>query len=35
MSADVASYHGGDGGGQDPPDPTTIPSNCESGILFF
>ena len=31
MSADIATYHGGDGGGQDPPDPSRVPSSCESG----
>ena len=31
MSADVVSHHGGDGGGQDPNDPSRIPSQCESG----
>ncbi|XP_062087005.1 uncharacterized protein LOC133793726 [Humulus lupulus] len=30
MSADIVSYHGGDGGGQDPTDPSRIPSTCES-----
>ena len=31
MSADLVSYHDGDGGGQDPTDPSRIPSSCESG----
>ncbi|XP_062096320.1 altered inheritance of mitochondria protein 3-like [Humulus lupulus] len=30
MSADIVSHHGGDGGGQDPTDPSRIPSTCES-----
>lgn len=30
MSTDVASYHGGDGGGDDPLDPTSVPTSCES-----
>ena len=28
MSADIASYHNGDGDGQDPTDPSRIPSSC-------
>ena len=32
--ADVASYHGGDGGSEDPIDPSRIPASCESGIKF-
>ena len=32
--ADVASYHGGDSGGDDPIDPSRIPASCESGIKF-
>lgn len=35
MSADVASYHGGDGGGDDPLDPTREPASCESSGIFF
>ena len=31
MSVDTASYHGGDGDGQDPTDPSHIPSSCGSG----
>ncbi|XP_062085267.1 uncharacterized protein LOC133791355 [Humulus lupulus] len=30
MSADIATSHGGDGGGLDPPDPSRVPSSCES-----
>ena len=33
--ADVASYHGGDGGGDDPIDPSRILASCESGINFL
>ncbi|XP_062097037.1 uncharacterized protein LOC133803103 [Humulus lupulus] len=32
MSADVARAHGGDAGGDPPPDPTRIPTTCDSGI---
>lgn len=32
MSADIATYHGGDGGGRDPPPPSRVPTSCESGI---
>ena len=32
--AEVARYHGGDGGADPPPDPTRIPSQCESGIFM-
>ncbi|XP_062076400.1 uncharacterized protein LOC133781437 [Humulus lupulus] len=32
MSADVARAHGGDAGGDPPPDPTRIPTTCESEI---
>ena len=31
MSVDTASYHGGDGDGRDPTDPSHIPSSCGSG----
>ncbi|KAM6592701.1 hypothetical protein CsatA_000404 [Cannabis sativa] len=30
MAADVASYHSGDGSGNDPTDPTSDPNTCES-----
>ena len=34
MSADIATYHGGDGdgGGRDPPPLSRVPTSCESGI---
>ena len=35
MSIDVARAHGGDAGGDPPPDPTRIPGSCESGNLFL
>ncbi|KAM6572123.1 hypothetical protein CsatA_016203 [Cannabis sativa] len=31
MSATLATYHGGDGDGRDPPDPSRVPSSCEAG----
>ncbi|XP_060961590.1 uncharacterized protein LOC115712836 [Cannabis sativa] len=30
MSATLATYHGGDGDGRDPPDPSRVPSSCEA-----
>ena len=35
MSIDVARAHGGDAGGDPPPNPTRIPGSCESGNLFL
>ena len=35
MSADVARAHGGDAGGDPPPDPTRIPTTCDSGNFFL
>ena len=30
MSADVSTYHGGDGVGTDPPDPSRVPPTCQT-----
>ena len=33
--AEVAHHHDGDGGMGPTPDPTRIPSQCESGIIYY
>ena len=34
MSATVARSHGGDGEGDPPPNPTQVPTSCETGNIL-
>ena len=34
MSATVARSHGGDGADPPPPDPTRVPTSCETGNIL-
>ena len=35
IMAEIAHHHGGDGGSDPLPDPSRIPSQCESGIIIY
>lgn len=35
MSAQIATHHRGDGGADPPPNPTQLPSQCQSGNVFL